>query len=99
MVMLLGFPTVVRYWPLLGAVGVIVHVPGVSIVTVVPATVQIEVVELAKLTVEPEESLALPSEKVPAPPTTQVWVPGTVQVKVWLALVKVTVVWTEEMEV
>ena len=96
MVMLLGLPTLSTYWPCAGAVGVMVQVPALTIVTVVSATVQMLVVELAKVTVEPEESLALPSEKVPAPPTTQVFGPGAVQVMVWLALENVTVVWTEE---
>ena len=81
-----------------GALGVMVHSPAVSIVTVVPATVQTPVVELEKVTVEPEESLALPNEKVPAPPTTQVLVPGAVQVIVWVALEKVTVVCVDDAE-
>jgi hypothetical protein len=42
-------------------------------------------VELAKVTVVPAESAAVPSEKVPAPPVTQVWGPGAVQEIVWLA--------------
>ena len=46
-----------------GAVGVIVQIPAVSIVTVVPETVQTLNVELAKVTVQPEESLAVPREK------------------------------------
>jgi len=66
-------------------VGVIVQVPGVSIVTVVPETVHTLVVELAKVTVVPAESLAVPKEKVPAPPVTHVWDPGGVQVMVWTA--------------
>ena len=56
--------------PPAGAVGVIVQVPGVNMVTVVPETVQTLVVELAKVTVVPAESLAVPREKVPAPPAT-----------------------------
>jgi hypothetical protein len=59
-----------------------VHVPAVSIVTVVPETVQTLVVELAKVTVVPAVSLAAPKEKVPAPPATQVWDPGGVHVMV-----------------
>jgi hypothetical protein len=47
-------------------------------VTVDPLTVQMPVVELAKVTAELEESVAVPSRKVPVPPTTQVWVPGAV---------------------
>jgi hypothetical protein len=66
-----------------GAVGVIVQVPAVSIVTVVPETVQTLRVELAKVTTEPEVSLAVPSEKVPAPPATQVWEGGGVHVMFW----------------
>ena len=56
--------------------------PAVSIVTVVPETVQTLVVELAKVTVVPAESLAVPRRNVPFPPTCQVWVPGGVQVMV-----------------
>jgi hypothetical protein len=52
-------------------------------VTVVPETVQTLPVELAKVTVVPAESEAVPNEKVPAPPTTQVWDPGEDQVMVW----------------
>jgi hypothetical protein len=52
---------------------------------VVPETVQTLVVELAKVTVVVAESLAAPRENVPAPPLTQVWVPGGVQVMVWTA--------------
>jgi hypothetical protein len=54
-------------------------------VTLVPETVHTVPVELAKVTVVPAESEAVPNGKVPAPPTTQVWVPGGVQVMVWLA--------------
>jgi hypothetical protein len=61
-----------------------VQVPAVSMVTVVPETVQTLVVELANVTVVPAVSLAVPKEKVPAPPATQVWVPGGVHVIVWL---------------
>jgi len=61
--------------PLAGAVAVMVQVPVVSMVTVVPLTVHTLNVELAKVTVEPEESLALPSEKAPASLETQVWAP------------------------
>ena len=71
--------------PNAGAVGVMVQVPGNSIVTVVPLTVQTERVELAKVTADPDESVAKPSEKVPAPPATQVWAPGAVQVMDWVA--------------
>jgi hypothetical protein len=60
-----------------------VQVPAVCMVTVVPLTVQTLCVELAKVTVEPDESVAVPSENVP--PTTKVWAPGAVQVMVWVA--------------
>ena len=65
------------------AVAVIVQVPAVSMVTLVPETVHTVPVELAKVTVVPAVSEAVPNGKVPAPPTTQVWVPGGVQVMVW----------------
>jgi hypothetical protein len=64
---------------------VIVQVPAVTMVTVVPETVQTLVVELAKVTVVVAESEAVPNEKVPAPPTTHVLEPGGVQVMVWVA--------------
>jgi hypothetical protein len=64
---------------------VIVQVPAFSMVTVVPETVQTLPVELAKVTVVPAESEAVPNEKVPAPPATQVWDPGEDQVMVWVA--------------
>jgi hypothetical protein len=64
---------------------VIVQVPAFSMVTVVPFTVQTLPVELAKVTVVPAESEAVPNEKVPAPPTIQVWDPGEDQVMVWVA--------------
>ena len=58
------------------------QVPAVNMVTVVPLTVQTLVVELAKVTVEPEVSEPAASEKVPVPPTTQVLVPGAAHVMV-----------------
>ena len=61
----------------------IVQVPAVTIVAVVPDTVQTLVVELAKVTVESDVSVALPRGNVPAPPATHVWEPGGVQVIVW----------------
>ena len=59
------------------------QVPAVNMVTVDPLTVQMPVVELAKVTAENEESVAVPRRKVPVPPTTQVWVPGAVHEMVW----------------
>jgi hypothetical protein len=52
-------------------------------VTVVPLTVQTLGVELAKVTSEPEVSEPALREKVPAPPTTQVCIPGALHVMVW----------------
>ena len=74
------------------------QVPAVTMVTVVPETVQTLVVELAKVTVVTAESDAVPNEKVPAPPPTQVWEPGGVQVMLWLTplivmLLALPVVW------
>ena len=74
------------------------QVPAVTMVTVVPETVQTLVVELAKVTVVVAESEAVPNEKVPAPPATHVWVPGAVQVMLWLTplivmLLALPVVW------
>ena len=61
------------------AVGVIVQVPAFNIVTVVELTVQTLVVELANVTLDPAESVAVPREKVPVPPATQVGLDGGVQ--------------------
>jgi hypothetical protein len=47
-------------------VGVIVQVPTATVVTRVPETVQTLGVELAKVTVVPAESVAVPREKVPS---------------------------------
>ena len=98
-VMLLALPVVEAQLPDPGAVGVMVQVPAVSMVTVVPLTVHTLKVELAKVTVVTAESVAVPREKAPAPPATHVWGPGAVQVMLWLTplivmLLALPVVWT-----